>query len=435
MQTKHHKLALFGGKELLKIQKQALKSSAQVKVILGGYASGKTTAGALCLLKRALETPWNSDYEQDHPTSLIIGKTQTVLRDSSYRAVKGLIPAFLIRKELRSPSEQRIILENGHQILFRSWSGSIEGLNVAGSVWIDEAQLLDPELFANMVARARDPRSHSVPEIILTGIPLRGWLMEYFGPGKHYPKSEVLHASVYDNIYLASETLERVKASCTAEDAETYMLGQWHQPSDTLVYAYNPAVHLIGEYGDKHKPVHIGIDPGEKTGLVIVQQFRKDEWLVVDEYVASRQTVEKTLRDVLAKGWQLQPGWSTIYLDPTSGRDQLNAIERAVPDGVRVMKRGKGNDVLRQVEYGLRCLNTAFKDANGKTKLWLSNNLSDDSRGLKRSLLLCRRNQYGHIVKDNEHDHSLDALRYVVTDVLPLREESVSVISSRPYDI
>lgn len=421
-----HRIVLNGGKKLLPVQRKIIQSEARVKVALGAYGSGKTTAAALALLQRALQTPWTEDYGEDLPTSLVVGKTQSVLKDSSYRAVKALIPKSLIRKELKSPSEQRMVLDNGHQILFRSWSGAIEGMNVAGAVLIDECHLLDADVFTNLVARARDPRSGTIPHIILSGIPLRGWLMEFFGPGSHYPDAEVFHASTYENFYLSSEAIERIRASCTAEDAETYLLGKWHTPRNVLIYAYNPSVHVIPMVGDKSKPVHIGMDPGEKSAVLFLQAY-KDGYMVVDELSPNRKSIRELLRDVLARGWKLQAGYSKVYIDPTSGRDQLNAVEDTMPKGVEVIRKNKKADVARSVEYGLRCINTAFLDSNGKTRLWLSDSLDNSSRGIKASFTGCVRNEQGYVIKNNENDHMLDALRYPVADLMPLLSDGFSV--------
>lgn len=426
-----HRIVLNGGRTLLPVQRKALLSKARVKVLLGGWGSGKTTAAVMCLVKRALETPWCAEYGDDHPTSLIVGKTQTVLKDSSYRAVKALIPGNLIRKELKSPAEQKIILDNGHQFLFRSWQGSIEGMNVSGSVMIDEVQLLDADVFTNLVSRARDPRSGTIPHITLSGLPLRGWLMEYFGPDAHYPDAEVMHASTYDNRYLSPEAIERIRASCTAEDAETYLQGKWHIPKNVLVYAYDPCRHILKITGDKSRPVHIGMDPGEKSAVIFLQEYR-DGYMIVDEYSSNRKSIREVMRDVLATGWRLQPGYSKVFTDPTSGRDQLNAIEDAVPKGVEVIRKNKKADVSRSVEYGLRTLNTALKDANGHTRLWLADGLDTSSRGIKASFVSCQRNEQGYVVKNNETDHKLDALRYLVADLMPLASDGVSV-SQRSY--
>lgn len=426
---RHGTFLINGGRPMLPHQYQMAISKRSVRVVLGGYGSGKTSAAACALLMRAAECPWTEEYGEDRPTSVVIGYTAKVIKDSSYRTFKQVCPPEFIRREWVSPGEWRLLLDNGHQVIFRTWGGAIEGLNIAGSVWIDEAHLLDDSsAFANFVARARDPLAVKTPLIIVSGIPVFGWLREYFGPESIYPDCEIIHASTYANTYLKPEVIERIKASCSSQEALTYLHGKWAALESAVFYAYDPQSNLVPSPGDKGYPCHLSIDPGERSAVLWLQH-KGDTLKVVDELTPDNKSVAQIMQEVKAKKWLLQPGYSRIYVDPTAGRDQLNAIESAVLPGVTVIRRNLKADEKRKVEYGIRCINTALRDSTGKVRLTIFNGMPRGPRSLITSLPKIRRHdRTGEPVKDNVTDHiALDCLRYPVTDIFPLMDNGITV--------
>lgn len=410
-------------------QWQFLQAQNRTKLAVGGYGSGKTLLGAYQCLIEAVSTPWNDVYgEDDYPISLVIGKSEAVLRDSSLRTLKSIIPPCMIREERKSPGNWYILIEPGHKIVFRSWSGSIEGINVAGSVWIDEAHLLDADAFLNYVSRARDPRANKVPMVIITGVPEFGWLYELFGPNSTWPDLHVAQMSTYDNTNLSPEVIKRIEQSCSAHDARTYLRGEWMMPEDSIYHTYDPSIHLVDNPGDRIRPCHMSIDPGERAAVLWLQEA-KHGWHVVDELTPDRKSVEQIMRDVVSKPWRFQPGYSICFVDPTTGRDQLNAIERALPSGVQIIRKRLASDVARQVEYGLRCVNAALMDSTGRVRLTINKNMPRGPRSLITSMPRLRRHATSLLpIKDNMTDHiALDCLRYPIAHLCPLLENSITV--------
>lgn len=418
----------MGGRPALPWQVKVLHSRAPVRVILGGYGSGKTTGAALALASHALSTPWLETYEASHPESLVIGKTDKVLKDSSMRTLRQVIPRQLIRKEWTSPGERSLLLSNGHLIKFRTWSGSIEGLSVT-SIWIDEAHLLDDsQAFTNYVARMRDPLCDRKLALI-SGIPEYGWLQQLFGPDAQYPGAETWHVSTYENTHLHPDDIKRIEASCSARNASVYLRGQWTAPEGAVFPDYDAARHITPEKGDRSVPVDIGMDVGNKSAIVFAQvlptcldadnrRIPGKRIHIVDELVPEDLSCEAACKQIKARGWRVEPGRSTIFVDPTTDRDERNAIERAFP-GVNIIRKQRA-DEAKNVEYGIRCINAAFADANGIARLTLYHGLPRSPRGLIQALPSFRRSENnGKVVKDNRMDHIVDALRYVVAHHLP----------------
>ncbi len=99
---------------------------------VGGLGAGKTTAGAMRAILRAVE----------HPGSLgVIGApTYPMLRDATARTFFALLPTALVASY--NKTEGHLILRNGSEILFRSLDAPdrLRGLNLAW-FWLDEAPL------------------------------------------------------------------------------------------------------------------------------------------------------------------------------------------------------------------------------------------------------------------------------------------------------
>lgn len=422
-------LFLNGGRRILPWQLRVLTSQASLRGIFGGFGSGKTTGAALALAKHMFLNPWTEEYASNNPETLIIGKTDKVIKDSSMRSIKQVLPKGMIRKEWQTPGERSMLLANGHLIKFRTWSGSIEGLSVTGAM-LDEAHLLDDsKAFTNYIARVRDPLAVS-KLFIVCGVPEFGWLKDTFGPGTNYPDSEIFHVSTYDNSYLKKSDIERIEASCTGRSAQTYLMGQWTTPEGAIFYAYDPAKHLIDDAGDRAQPVHLGIDVGNQ-GAIVFGQIRdsvlaQDGRLVtgkrlhiVDELLPDNMSMGQAISAAKQRGWKFKPGVSEIMVDPTTDRDEIEAINRELP-GVNVVRRQRA-DEDRNREYGFRCVNSAFEDAKGNIRLTLSKTIPRNGRGLVVALPQFKRHELtGRPVKDNKLDHVVDSLRYLVAHVLPL---------------
>lgn len=419
----------MGGRRLLAWQMEAIRRLESVIVLLGGYGSGKTTGAAVLIALHALSTPWTSDYEGAHPETLVIGKTDKVLKDSSLKTLKQVIPSQLIRKEWSSPGERSILLSNGHLIKMRTWSGSIEGLTVT-ALWLDEAHLLDDsQAFANYVARVRDPFARK-RKIVVSGIPEFGWLQDLFGPQASYPDSWVKHISTYDNTSLREQDIARIAASCSARDAAVYLRGQWTAPDGAVFHAFDASVNVTSETIDRQQPVDLAMDVGEQGAVVFMQ--RKPDIIigsarepglrlhVVDELLPDAQSAGQTAQQAKARGWRVVPGQSMIFVDPTTDRDERQAIEAAFP-GVQIVRK-IGADESKNREYGVRCVNAAFRDSEGRTRLTIARQIGHHRRGLLASIPAMKRSdKSGKIVKDNRTDHVCDALRYAVAHHLPLK--------------
>ncbi len=121
-------------------------TEARFSFYVGGVGAGKTTAGALRALTRAL----------DHPGSLgLIGApTYPMLRDATQRTFFSLLPEEM--KYTFHKVEGHLTLDNGSEILFRSLDAPdrLRGLNLAW-FWLDEAPLCGYYAWQILKARLR----------------------------------------------------------------------------------------------------------------------------------------------------------------------------------------------------------------------------------------------------------------------------------------
>jgi hypothetical protein len=99
---------------------------------VGGLGAGKTTAGAMRAILRAVESPGS--------LGVIGAPTYPMLRDATARTFFALLPTSLIASY--NKTEGHLILRNGSEVLFRSLDAPdrLRGLNLAW-FWLDEAPL------------------------------------------------------------------------------------------------------------------------------------------------------------------------------------------------------------------------------------------------------------------------------------------------------
>ena len=433
-------LALNGGLPLLAVQDRLIRSTARIRAIFGGYRSGKTRGCALALFANCLANPWTPEFGEDRPFSLVIGYTHKILVDSAYRELKAVIPKELVIKEPKSPSLE-LWLANGHVIKFRTAKGNIEGASACG-VWLDEAHKLpDNKAYTNYQARASDVRTNR-SLVLVSGLPERGWLEETFDKPEHRndPDRLLLFASTVDNRYLQDHVIRNLRASVGAGDATRYIEGRWQTRPDIIFHCFSNQDHPAGSLwawpGDKSRPVHLGFDIGQQGAIVVFQEvkrmckrplraggFEKREELglhVVDELLPDNMSTREACRALKARGWSIAPKISQFFVDPTTRPDELQAIrDEFHGTDTRIVRHVRG-DPQEEVEYGHDAVNAALHDADGNRRLTLFSGLPREKRSLL-SVMHKYHRKNGRPVRDNVVDHVLDAFRYPVAHMLPIR--------------
>lgn len=423
--------ALYRGSPCLPHQEAILRSHAFMRNAWGGLGSGKTTAGAIACLQLCAENPWTPDYGRSHPTFLIAGISHSTIRDSSYKALMEILPSEAIKKERKS--ERALYLRNGVKILMRSTRGEFTGIT-AFAAWLDEAHLLrGSEKWADLQMRVRDTRARTLG-IVVTGIPVEiAWLRTTFALPEHYadPMRFTVHCDTYANHYLDPLVLEQLKSSVGAADVEMYLRGRWHKPQDAVFPEFDSGRHIIPIEGDKSRPIHLSLDVGSQSAVVVGQDTNKvldasgrridgRGLHIVDEEITDAIETGPTIQRVLARGWRLVPGVSEVTIDPRSHLDVMAAVRAAVPTGVRVIRRKQGEPEY-DIDYGVRAIRAALRDADGVTRLTFARSLPTTRRSLLTAMPSTRYKPGSRMVhKDNARDHAVDCLRMQVCARLPL---------------
>ena len=403
-------IVLNGGMRLLAKQEQLLMSKALVSAHLGAWGSGKTTSGCLAFLANCIHpgNGWRPEYGSDRPFSLMVAPTHKVLKDSTYRVFMSICPPELILQERKSP-DWELLLANGHIIKMRTIRGSLEGASATG-ILLDECHLIkNEEVFLNYQSRAREPRA-ARRRVIAVGLPEAGWMQSIFQNNDGDPNRLTILSSAYENTYLPAEVLEQFRRSAPGKTAKKYLEGEWMQKEDRIYYEFNPGKHIVDRKIDRSLPVQIGLDVGDKSHVIMAQIVKvtcKNELgrtytdkglLIVDEFPVEKRSTEQVCRLIRDRGWLINQE-SAIYSDPTLRRDEIASIRMVFPNLSLIKSSRKGNS--DNVEHGHHCVNCAFSDADGNSRLFIHADIDRGHGSLYQCILAFVRDKFHRAIRNN----------------------------------
>lgn len=397
---------------------------------LGGYASGKTTLGALLMFLHVVRNLWRPAYGDANPICVAMAPTLGGINKSLIPVYERIVPPELIRKKWGAP-HPRWLFHNGCDLLFiPGESRAIEGMTICG-LHIDEVDkpcFADHTEWTNLLLRLRDPQAAHLL-CIATGLSAIGFVRDTFDLDRLDPQSRFNRKTVLmglnENPFVSPAARLQVLASVPDGYQRALVDGGWLPTEGALFPMFREDLHVVPDsWADPAGMVHLGLDVGISSAAMVVQPFtpkgqQHRGCLVVDEVIAKHSSVEDLCSQVKATkfGHQLVPGRSIIACDPTIRVDEVNAIRRVFP-GVHVLKRERSDRFYRE-EPGVRLVQAALRNASGQTSLYFCERVRHTRNGVLDAL---RSLQYhertGKQRTDDKRDHPADALRYAVQLVL-----------------
>lgn len=404
------------------------RSPARYRALVGGVGSGKTVAGAREALKQA----------QLHPGSLgLIGRlTATALRDTTMRAVLDMIPPEIIHDWRQTDGHLWLRTKVPgvySEILFRHLdeAGPLGSLDLDWW-WIDEAhepdgQEIPEETFLMLMARLRGR----------TG-PHRGWVTS--NPGGHdwvwrwfvaeqRPGFDCVVARTFDNPYLPDHyrdiaELHRLPDGSYDEWGRRYLEASFDVFEGQIYPEFSEHRHVVSEVPENRDadgrplwPLIGALDFGVRNPTVVLTAFVDYDsvlW-VIDEFYRSEASVE----DVAA--WIKAHGLRWVTADPSTanrGPGGVSAAHLYAEHGV-TLAPGQ-NDVRAGIEAVRRLLREDRLRIHRRCR-----NLIEEMRQYRWAPgRMGEREQPW-----KEHDHAVDALRYLVMSLPQAPERPRPVIA------
>jgi len=426
-------------------QMQAIMAPVRRVALIGGYGSGKSAGGAWRLLRLASLNPWTPAYGATRPKGAIVGPTWRILKQATLTALDAAMPRNWVRKR-RGPPHNDIWLANGVVLEAHSALSDIEGQNYS-FLWCDEISHpnFNERILGTLVARVRDPRARFLGEVF-TGLPVSGWVRDFLD---HPPEPRTadyggrwtIMCKTSDNTELAEESKAAIAEAVPAADIKTLMGGEWASPIGAIYQEFEAREHPLGNLtenaGYLDRPIDLlGLDIGESGAVCFVQKITLEAknvigqkqnvegLLFVDQMVTKARSVDEVCYEIkTSKPWKIVPGITRICVDPTTRRDERNAIKAHFP-GCKIVQRER-DEPTYHVEERIRTTRAALKDALGNRRVLFSRGtMTGVKHGILDALERARRNERGRRIKDDLRDHAEDACAYAICEGLPLKMTS-----------
>ena len=375
---------------------------------VGGIGAGKTHAGAVRAIARAVEQPGS--------LGLIGAPTYPMLRDTTQRTFFALLPATLIRRF--NKSEQYLLLRNGSEILFRSLDepDRARGLTLAW-FWLDEAPLCGYYAWQVLKGRLRQPGHATAGWATGTPHGRDGFWRDF----EHAPRPDhrLFRASTYANAHnLPPDYVAALGYEGALADQE--VLGLF-TAFEGLVYAFDATAqgHLREPpEGAAWADVIGGVDWGyTNPAAAVLFGLDGDEraWQL-DEFYQRRAGLEETLLPALldltrrydVRRWYCGPDEPEhiVALNAALVREGLAAsaqpADNAVRAGIQTVTGllARREDGTRGLYVAPRCAHTIAEYGSYQYATGADGRRDPSEQPLK------------------QHDHALDATRYALHTAL-----------------
>ena len=407
----------------------------------GGWGTGKTmTLTAKMLKLSALNAPLPVVWvvpRYDHIEKTILPQLEDIDEKSGQ-------PWFLHANQFKyQPSKHILTWKGGGPIWFVSADHpeSIAGPNVAAA-GVDEPGQIDAKAWRNTIARVRHARA-KLRQTVAAGTPEDlTWMQDLFFDPERPDRYKTYRMSTRENTELLQrhpEYLAQIAENATAAEIESYVEGRQAPLTGAAAYPmFEEAEHWTTVIEPTtNLPLLLSFDFNVNPMVCVIGQMPMGsagpELQIIDAVVLyGGSTVDQTCDEIL----QRYPGWPAgvvIYGD-ASGRNRsvtnLRGNYAIIEDRLRPIGalRTKVPMSNPAVSSRLNAVNRLFKDANGRTRLWIRKTTPAKhatTRELIRSLQRTRKKTGTHDIdkpSGETHTHAADALGYLVATEFPIRK-------------
>ena len=411
------------------------------RMYAGGFGSAKTSTCGAEMVRHALETPKGR--------SLVGAQTYVQLEETAKKQILEMIPSDFIEKQEKK--NQKLILKNGHEILFRSFDdeGKMRSLNLT-AFWIEEASEVDFDIFSQLQTRLRNHATENHIGILSTN-PDVGWIRSEFllksdkivGAKERYyippedvnPNFATFIAPTKLNKYLPYDYVESVARGKPDWWIRRYLEASFSYSEGAVYPNFND--HIIEPFDIHSKilnegweTIH-GVDFGLRDPTVMISGAIDPINGVVylyDEYYKTNQTVPyhaKEMRnrlDWIPRGLMRRP-----IADPSGKKRNINDKKSLFDHYAEYGLWFKEGD--NRIETGIFKVQSYL--AQGKLKIFntLENTIREANEyKYKPQELDSKKNADEKPIDKN--NHTMDCLRYMIQE-LP---DDPAQLKTRSYD-
>lgn len=421
-------------------------SNARVRAIVGPFGSGKSSAAAVEVIRRALAHPPCKDGIS-RSRWLVVRNTYDQLYSTTVKTFCDWFPPEHFGYLVKDENTYYINRFEGRQIEVKFQAldrpdhvRKLKSLEYTG-VWLNEASEIPWAIVDAAEGRlqGRYPRQSDMPEgvtywqgcwmdtnppdvdskfyNVFEELKPEGWEV-YHQPSGLRPQAENLP-------FLAPGAYEKMCIGKSNEWIDVYVHGKYGFVADGKpVYPdYNDSAHIAeGIAPIKGVPILRGWDFGLSPACILTQQTPSGNFLVFDEIVGSDMGADKISDDVLAYCGREYPDYQfRDYGDP-AGAQRSQADEKTCFDILRgkgiAIQPGLSQDLELRIGSVKKALNTL---ANGKPVLRLHPRCRKIRKGFMGGYRFRRlqtsAERYGDVPDKNEYSHPHDALQYVASHV------------------
>lgn len=243
--------------------------------MVAGYGAGKSQAGVIRILLRALQYPGMS--------FAFVEPTFDLVRLIAWPRFEEVLDSWKIGYQLNK-SESLMTLDNGSRIIFRSADNParLVGFEVADAV-IDEADVLNQkdaqEVWVKMIGRARQKKPDGAANTVACVSTPEGhkWMWSTFERVKK-PGYELIRAPTSSNPYLPSGYLDALKATYPSNLLMAYCEGFFTNLTSGAVYSeFDRALNATSEVINVGEALHIGLDFNVSHMAAVIHVLRGDD--------------------------------------------------------------------------------------------------------------------------------------------------------------
>jgi len=276
-------------------QQQILDSEAEQILAVAGHRSGKTSVGAVWLIREIaadIKAGVKSDY-------LILGPTYRILNQSTLRTLFTYWP-----RGLGTYKKQDSIIElaNGGVVWIRSADkpDAVEGL-FARRCWMDEAALCNETTYDKVCQRLVQKQGQPHGRLLMTTTPYgspASWMnIRLIEQRKFLPWLFFINFSMADNPYIDRSIYDRAKATMNESIFQRDFEGRFVQIEGLIYPEFSRADHICEPFEiPSHWPKWAGLDYGwsDPTSVLgITYDPEGKKFYIYTQFYKNRQLAEK----------------------------------------------------------------------------------------------------------------------------------------------